>query len=830
MFKALWKVGPAIILSLVFFAGDAPLIAAEETAEGFLQSSYVQPYPPSKFSYNVQNDKIVFYGTTKEEFSVNDRVVQAAEYEDTYTNIWFKNKDKIPCPTGGKFGLKTIRMKLDTLRQLKDKTEDQKEEIKRLEALLLVVLKCQKRKVNVYDGYRYVMRRPVHYYVVDPAKNEKRDITKARLACADMGYIHEIAQTQIDESGLLTDEGATLLARSQSMMVMDYYTHWKRNMNHWWHFEEFPILPPDIGYVEEQKKFMLEYLKKDWSITRGFAAKKKDVDILHKFVENYDWEAQPSMGMDQLVKYINDKIKQENDNFKTWQTSEFKTIKKDQDCFTEKGNKHTDSYVFQKVKLVDGKTYEMKFHNTTEYLGRDKINVEWAEKGKSREMTALRFKRNVSFENTPGLVVNKWQDDIWYDPAMSLLLKRKFELDIDFVQTVPRQVRDPQTGQVKVEPFQIKRNLKRTIELAIFNRESAGSSAERSEELTTFASVVNSFNSAVGTEYKDVLTRAEQFETNFIKPGQKSDFGDAVGIIKQQCANMVAIFEPTKGPKKVDTLFPNSYFCTFVPPDFNPEYEYGLIVYLGKHEENIEERVKEWGSMLLGKRFIVLGYSPQDGTYSYEATGTASGLNVVVRSLATAYKIDPQKRFMVGVGEGASMAFHMASTAFSDFDRFNTYIYVRDAPVPYANQTLGVLQDRGTANAATGSIASCGHLLIGPKNYSDPSLTLQPGQRPGPEIVRQFQALFQSINRILTTIGQNIAQNNPTWDKFFLGETKHEGSELYNKDVASFILNSVLPEIVKDKKAYFEALSKSAEKKADAPKPGPAPKKDPKKK
>jgi hypothetical protein len=759
----------------------------------FQKNKYIQAYPPDKFGYSIQGGKLVFRGTYDYETSLNGKLQSKQAGEDLFINFLFRNSRRIPQPTGNKHGIGTIRDQLAILG--KDATKN-REEIARLKGVLKILEKDQST-VNVFDGFRYHLRRPTRYY-------DLRDPQGTNLAprldqTALLGYAHAMQEFQIDESGLLTEEGARLIARDDKEdMAKDaggIFLWWDRAFNHWADFPEFPMLPPDIDYIRARQLFVVQNIMADWDVSYKEAQRQKSIKLIDAFcrrwfgkpvqevfngLNDYSWR-----NIKPIAKMMGKNIQKEDNRYRDWLRGEYKnTFLAEQDLYAMKpGARHKEAEV---IAMVSPGVFSFQ-NNECEFVGRESVEIVGLD-GKTVKYDCLHFRREVGIENLKleflDMTMDKWRDDIWFEPRLRLTVKREF--DLSFSANFIQQVKDPKNPQAPPVTKTEACVLRYRTNLELVQRTPAQKETKVGE-LKGLKTIVNAFNTAVGADYKSVQDKLATFRADYMAGPKESDFAKPVEILEKQCGNMVAIFTPERGYRRHAEIYPDEFFCSYVPEDFNPADRYGLIVFLADEGDDTEARIKEWGTMMLGKKLIVIGYRPQGGKYNHAFGQSADRLYAIIRSLGNTYNIDPARRFMVGAGKGAQMVLTMAAYSLSDFDRFSLYMPITDGYLPF-NEDCRTMLNSPQGQACQQAIVSTSYLFIYPG---------QPKMQPTAPAPDAYAAL--------ATVFANIHGQSPKFENYIARLQCPEESG-YSLALAKFILNKAITGYEADKKGFFTSL------------------------
>ncbi len=789
---------------------DAPKEQNIWSFNPFMKNKYVQPYPPEKFCYGLENDQIEYRMKYSFQTKLNDRLMLKQEGEDTLVDVWFKSPPKIEMATGSKHGMGSLKEQLKDLqegsKQMKKESREKQGDIKRIESTIKILQETS-RKVSKFDGYRYQLRKPSKYWMVCDGK--EYDLSASLADSVSGGRSHKMQETQVDEAGLMTEAGSIALARdegeSQPNTPGPVYNWWKTTFNRWWDFEELPVLPPDINYIRDRRYFIVEYIQADFKIA-------SDQVRLDKSTAPFDaycmrWYQKPMKELfpnlpdysfktvKQVVDILKKEMQKEDQRFRQWENGEFKKQAETENLYeTKNPAKHEE---IEGIALND-KGGVITQNNLCEFIGKEQIEVTGSD-GKTEKYNCLHFRRTVRLDNFVVAVldfpISKWQSDIWFDTSSKLTVKHQFALDFGAHFTQKRK--NPNGQEETVKEF-YDSTLDYTVELV--GKGPAGDKDARVKELNALKDIVASFNKAVGTEYKGVLEKIEKFKSSY---GQKRDycFAQPLELLSKQCSAMAEAYAQHKGFYKSPCIYPDEFFCTYVPDDFNPSDKYGLIVFLPDGKDDIELRVKEWGDMLLGKKFIVMGYKPPLGTYNHIVGQTAGNILDVIRSLGKTYNIDPRRRFMTGGGTGAQMVLTMAAYSLSDYDRFPLYIPVSATSYqPFANDCRTAINGANNAGFQN-AITSTSYVFIVPPGTGSPAPT---GSAP-------------DACAALASVFENTRKANPAFGNYSV-RIMHNAKDVYSKDVASFILNQIIPRFENNGKAFFEEILKSIK----APQPPPA--------
>lgn len=795
-------------------AADQEQPAPEENpwkVNPFQKTKYVQAYPPEKFGYLIQAGKVVYRGTYDYEASVDGKTMAKQTGNDLIVDFIFRNNKKIPLPTGNKHGVGTIRAQLEILGQDPGKN---REEIARLKNVLKILEKDQ-RKVSVFDGYRYQQRRPTACYNLRDPKGE--NLAPKFDQTAMLGYTHTMQEFQIDESGKLTEDGGRMVARDDkedmSKDAGNIYLWWGRAFNHWEDFPEFPMLPPDIDYIRARNLFVVQNIMADWEVSYREAKRQKTVSLIDDFCKrwfgkpiqevlpglpNYTWrEVKP------IANEMGKNIEREDNRHREWLRGEWKDkYLANEDLYANRpGSRHKES---EAIALIKPGVLSFQ-HNECEFVGREGVEIVGLDNKKTK-FDCLHFRREVKIENLMlpflQMKVDKWRDDIWFEPRLRLVVKREFDLDfsVDFIQQIvdPKNPKAPPTTKTEACLCRYRTTLE-MVQRTTTQRET------KTPELMAFKNIVNSFNSAVGADYSSVKAKLDTFQTTYAKDA-KADFATPAGILTQQCANIIKIYTPEKGFRRHAEIYPDEYFCSYVPEDFNSAKRYGLIVFLADEDDDLDARIKEWGQMLIGKQFIAIGYRPQGGKYNHTFGQSADHLYNIIRAIGSTYNIDPKRRYMVGAGKGAQMVLSMAAYSFSDFDRFALFMPITGGYLPFDDDC------RSMINGPQGQ--ACQQALT-----ASSFLYIYPGE---PNLVPTGLAPDSCMN--LTGIFKNIHAQNKEFDNYVgnVGQPEEKG---YSKEIAKFILNKIIPGFESGKQKFFESLGEGVVRfspPAPAP-PAPAP-------
>lgn len=735
---------------------------------------YVQPYPPSKFSYKLHGRSFVYNCKWKQETILAGRTTNLGEAEDLLISAWFKT-GSIPLPTGAKYGVGTL---IEEVKRLKKNAAANSENIQRMEAMIGILAKKEKRKVDVFDGFRYRIRRPERYLIV--RNGRATDATQKLYESAYMGYSHLMAAGQIDEMGQITADGANEYNKHFGPSGNPLIDIWQSYFNPFWNMEEFPLLPPDIEYVAQSRSFNTEQIQADWEITYKSAKSRKDPSPVNAFAQRWgfnlpspfpDWKAASGYAK-HVDKYIGDADKQ----FRDWYKSEFKTkIQNAEDCFGKAGNSHTESAGI--MLREDGKVVIQ--HNRCSYMGRKSVDVEID--GKTEKYNTHHWRRTVTHEN-PMHILNpkEWKDDFWYDASQKMIVQRDFELSYDRTDLV-------QQGQAAQA---VQRTQKYAFNLKLIEAPAGGQNTR--EQFEEMMKIVEALNNAEGPDFLEVKTRAEDFEKKFLADGKDNTFKKPVEIIKKQTGGIGGFFTVNKGFKQFDGLFPEVSFCTLVPENFDPAKKYGLIVFLRCTGMKVEEEIKRWGEVVGDKDYVVVGYQPQLGAWGHAFGQTNTYLSMIVAGLTKTYNIDKSRRYLVGVACGAQMAVTYAAYTLKSKDRFSLHILATNGKLPFAPEVAQLVGNDQIRDA----MLSASYLLVGPKNY-DPRATLQLANGDAPINMQ----VPDSIEHLKQKLDEQRNLNSQNTD--FMAVAKHSGNGIYDKSVAEFIFNEVIPRFEKDKKSFY---------------------------
>ena len=846
---------PFLVMILLSFG--LKKICAEDTAEEqqkkhdqelqnawevnpFAKNKYVPPYPPDKYTYKMQDDRLIYKGTYSYETKMDGKLFSKEEGEDLYVDFINRNPKKIDLQTGSKYGIGTLKEEIKLLSdgmgksskdEDKDKDKDKRTSIKRDEKIIKILEKSE-RKVLVFDLFRYKFRHPLKFYMTQDDK--PMDITQQLYDSALLGYLHSMIQTQMDEAGLLTEEGGNLAKRDEkedlSNRIGPIYNWWNAFFNHWCAMEEFPILPADIDYVRQRRYFMVENMNADWDVTLREAKSEKSTtpvdlfckrwwgggmkEIFNRGITDFSFK-----GIKPIMGFISDQMKKSEEQYKTWVKGEFK----------EKYLKSEDLYSLKdKTRHKESEPISRRADNTSacvnnecEFVGKEKIDITGLD-GKVNKYTCLHFRRTVTVDDLGipvlKLEIKKWQDDIWFDTSTRLAVKRDFALDFENT-FISQMLIDPRNPAGPLNKISEVNGASYNFTMELVDKSPMGT--DRSAELKEFKEIVNSFNNAVGSEYKTVLEKLEKYKAAYVDKAKDHELATPVETMTRQCKNMSDMFTQSKGFKKNSPIFADEYFCTYVPEDFNPADKYGLIVYLPDENENVEDRIKELGSLLLGKKFIALGYRPQMNRYDHKFNQSAARLLSIIRGVGTTYNIDPKRRYMMGPGKGAQMVLSMLPYTLSDFDRFSLYIPLSAGYLAFAEDCRKNINSPQGGNYQQ-AIFTSNVLVMNPNGTKN---VVKPQEMIAPDACTSLGGAFA-----------NIRLQNPKFDKYVCRLIQPE-KDVYNKAVGTYILNQIIPKFEKGAKDFFEnpantpglqplPIAVQAPPHSGAPAPTPAPAKE----
>ncbi|WP_339729887.1 PDZ domain-containing protein [uncultured Gimesia sp.] len=100
-------------------------------------------------------------------------------------------------------------------------------------------------------------------------------------------------------------------------------------------------------------------------------------------------------------------------------------------------------------------------------------------------------------------------------------------------------------------------------------------------------------------------------------------------------------------------------FWAYVPENYDPNYEYGLMVWIHPPGNTMESTIsKEWKSICEQRGIIIVGPAAQDVIRWNR--DEAEFVKEVVESMQTRYAIDTKRIFLVSHANGAEFVFHLA--------------------------------------------------------------------------------------------------------------------------------------------------------------------------
>jgi len=103
----------------------------------------------------------------------------------------------------------------------------------------------------------------------------------------------------------------------------------------------------------------------------------------------------------------------------------------------------------------------------------------------------------------------------------------------------------------------------------------------------------------------------------------------------------------------------NLKFWAYVPENYAPSYEYGLMVWIHPPGNTMQSTIfKEWKSICEQRGIIIVGPSAQDVVHWDR--GESEFVKEVIESMKTRYTIDSKRIFLVSHSNGGEFAFHLA--------------------------------------------------------------------------------------------------------------------------------------------------------------------------
>ncbi|QDU11766.1 PDZ domain-containing protein [Gimesia aquarii] len=99
-------------------------------------------------------------------------------------------------------------------------------------------------------------------------------------------------------------------------------------------------------------------------------------------------------------------------------------------------------------------------------------------------------------------------------------------------------------------------------------------------------------------------------------------------------------------------------FWAYVPEDYNPDNQYGLMVWIHPHGNTMESNIlKSWKSICEQRGIIIVGPTAQDVIRWNR--GESEFVKEVVESMLAQYSIDPKRIFLLSHTDGSDFAFHL---------------------------------------------------------------------------------------------------------------------------------------------------------------------------
>lgn len=96
-------------------------------------------------------------------------------------------------------------------------------------------------------------------------------------------------------------------------------------------------------------------------------------------------------------------------------------------------------------------------------------------------------------------------------------------------------------------------------------------------------------------------------------------------------------------------------YWAYIPDQYNPEYEYGLLVWLHPDRDTMEAEVFEQWQLHCGRRgIILLAPLAPDAAWTSDQ---ADYIGALIELFRTRYRIDPQRIVAHGMGTGGELAF-----------------------------------------------------------------------------------------------------------------------------------------------------------------------------
>lgn len=164
-------------------------------------------------------------------------------------------------------------------------------------------------------------------------------------------------------------------------------------------------------------------------------------------------------------------------------------------------------------------------------------------------------------------------------------------------------------------------------------------------------------------------TGGEALAIDFVRDGVPNSCEVMVGTYPAEVIDQLSTFAIPSAPEgsrpeglavgRITESLPGDErrYWAYIPDQYNPEYEYGLVVWLHPDRETMEADVfRAWQLHCDRRGIILLAPMAPDAAWSGDQTDY---INSLVESFQQRYRIDPRRIVAHGMGQGGELAFDL---------------------------------------------------------------------------------------------------------------------------------------------------------------------------